>query len=108
MYKDRGTIKWTAMMLPEHVRELREWRYEVDEKPPSALESWQQDELNEKISLAFEQQSEISLFLYEGSWIEERGIIQQLDAQQKLVFLADDLIVKRLPIYMVYRVTFHD
>lgn len=24
MIKDRGTIKWTAMMLPEHVQHLKE------------------------------------------------------------------------------------
>ncbi|MFX3674835.1 MAG: YolD-like family protein [Paenisporosarcina sp.] len=28
MLRDRGRIKWTAMMLPEHVRLLREWQEE--------------------------------------------------------------------------------
>ncbi len=26
MIRDRGNIKWTAMMLPEHVKLLREWQ----------------------------------------------------------------------------------
>lgn len=26
--KDRGRIKWTAMMLPEHIKELRAWQNE--------------------------------------------------------------------------------
>jgi hypothetical protein len=28
MIRDRGKIKWTAMMLPEHVKMLREWAEE--------------------------------------------------------------------------------
>jgi hypothetical protein len=27
MLKDRGSIKWTTLMLPEHVKALREWDY---------------------------------------------------------------------------------
>jgi len=28
--KERGKIKWTAMMLPEHVAQLREWQADHD------------------------------------------------------------------------------
>jgi YolD-like protein. len=28
MIRDRGRIKWSAMMLPEHVKMLREWAEE--------------------------------------------------------------------------------
>lgn len=28
MLRDRGRIKWTAMMLPEHVKMLRVWQQE--------------------------------------------------------------------------------
>lgn len=108
MYKDRGTIKWTAMMLPEHVKELREWRHEVEDKRPNPLEEWELEELNEKLILAFEQQLTISVFTFEGQWHEEIGIIHKVDYERKLVFLDDSLIVKKIPIHLVYRVTFHD
>lgn len=108
MYKDRGTIKWTAMMLPEHVQELKNWRHEPEEKPPSALEEWQLEELDEKLNFAFAGQKNISLFIFEGRWSEEKGIIQQVDAQRKLVWLADELIVRHIPMSLIYRVVFHD
>ena len=46
MLRDRGRIKWTAMMLPEHVRLLREWQEEdalPDRKEPDEqqMEEWQ-------------------------------------------------------------------
>ncbi|TFI48759.1 YolD-like family protein, partial [Diaphorobacter sp. DS2] len=28
MIRDRGRIKWTSMMLPEHVKLLRDWAKE--------------------------------------------------------------------------------
>lgn len=108
MYKDRGTIKWTAMMLPEHVQQLRKWRKEVEDKKPEKLQPWQLEEMNNKIVYAFEQQQQISLFLYESSWSEERGYIEKLDNQNKMVFFDDGLIVKRIPIHLIYRVQFHD
>jgi len=35
MIRDRGNIKWTAMMLSEHVTELRRWQDEdhYEERP---------------------------------------------------------------------------
>jgi len=46
MLRDRGRIKWTAMMLPEHVRLLREWQKEdglPNRKEPDEqqLEEWE-------------------------------------------------------------------
>lgn len=108
MYKDRGTIKWTALMLPEHVQQLRKWRNDAEEREPEALESWQLEELNDKISLAFDSQKKVSIFLYDSHWIEETGIISKFDFQNRMVFLDDELIIKRLPMYLIYRVIFHD
>ncbi|MFC4411210.1 YolD-like family protein [Chungangia koreensis] len=46
MLRDRGSKKWTAMMLPEHLRLLREWQDEdaiPDRKEPDEqqLEEWE-------------------------------------------------------------------
>jgi len=45
MIRDRGNIKWTAMMLPEHLKLLREWqeeegRREPFEPDPQQMEEW--------------------------------------------------------------------
>ncbi|TMW73704.1 YolD-like family protein [Alteribacter natronophilus] len=45
MVHDRGTIKWTSMMLPEHVEKLKELEKrnsgpEEKEADPQAIEEW--------------------------------------------------------------------
>lgn len=49
MLRDRGTIKWTAMMLPEHVKLLRDWVREdfFQEKPE--LDEQKLEQLNEQL-----------------------------------------------------------
>lgn len=65
MNKDRGTIKWNAMMLPEHVKLLREWQSEdmLVEKPE--LDEWALQEMSEQLATAYEQQLEIELKIWE-------------------------------------------
>ena len=38
MIRDRGTIKWTAMMLPEHVQKIKQWKREAYAEAPRARE----------------------------------------------------------------------
>ena len=45
MLRDRGNIKWTALMLPEHIERLRAWQAEDDlqirkEPDEQQLEEW--------------------------------------------------------------------
>ncbi|WP_067727684.1 YolD-like family protein [Oceanobacillus damuensis] len=49
---DRGSIKWTAMMMPEHIQLLNDmWkRKEYKEKP--VLDEQQLEEINRKLHMA--------------------------------------------------------
>lgn len=49
MIKDRGNIKWTAMMLPEHVELLREWKKEDEYKIRPEIDEQRLEEMNEII-----------------------------------------------------------
>lgn len=64
MNKDRGTIKWNAMMLPEHVKLLREWQQEdtYDVKP--IVDEWTLHHINEQIQLAWERHCLIELTIW--------------------------------------------
>ena len=44
MIKDRGTIKWTSLMLPEHVKTLRDWAAEdkLEKKPELDEQAFEQ------------------------------------------------------------------
>ncbi|VEI05589.1 YolD-like family protein [Kurthia zopfii] len=108
MYKDRGTMKWTAMMLPEHVAQLRDWRQANDIAAPQPLEPWQLDELNDEISAAYESKKPITLHVYESGWTEIHGYITALNATQKEVLIDDELITKAIPVRKIHHVTTDD
>jgi hypothetical protein len=52
--RDRGNIKWTAMMLPEHVAMLRELKASQNNKQKPIIDEQQFEEMNEVIRLAIE------------------------------------------------------
>ncbi|WP_053220402.1 YolD-like family protein [Virgibacillus senegalensis] len=69
-HQDRGTIKWTSLMLPEHVEMLNQW-YEAEkdvEKP--LLSSDKLEEMQRTITQAIEYKQKVSLFFYEAQRIE--------------------------------------
>ncbi|WP_243290152.1 YolD-like family protein [Bacillus sp. FJAT-47783] len=64
MIRDRGTIKWTAMMLPEHVKILRDWMKEdgYEEKPE--LDEQKLEQFNELIYQSLKQRCELQFTYY--------------------------------------------
>ena len=54
MIRDRGRIKWTSMMLPEHVKMLREWAEEDSWTEKKQLDEQKLEILNETAAEAME------------------------------------------------------
>ena len=54
MNRDRGNIKWNALMLPEHVKLLREWKAEDSKTEKPELTQWQLEEINNELQWAYE------------------------------------------------------
>lgn len=81
MIKDRGTIKWTAMMLPEHVQEIR-GIWEQDKKVPERIVDEQQLELvNLTIERALIENILVSIIFYENDSYKKRtGHIKKVDS----------------------------
>jgi hypothetical protein len=65
MIRDRGNIKWTSMMLPEHVKILRELEVEQGYKTKPAVDEQQLEHFNEIIGLAMEENRELAFTYYE-------------------------------------------
>lgn len=85
--QDRGALKWTALMLPEHVRMLREWHEEDNRVPKPELEEFDLQQIEEEIDLAFKRKCEVLM----KSWkdykiIEHRGKIEQIELDARQVF----------------------
>lgn len=51
--RDRGQIKWTAMMLPEHIAQLRSWQAEDELDPEPELNEDDMQLLQEELEIAF-------------------------------------------------------
>jgi hypothetical protein len=54
MIRDRGRIKWTSMMLPEHVKLLRDWVKEDHYEGRREMDEQQLELLNETLAEAIE------------------------------------------------------
>jgi len=64
MIRDRGSIKWTAMMLPEHVKLLREWAEEDSYEQKPELDEQQMEEMNHLLCHALEVNQELVITYY--------------------------------------------
>jgi len=98
MNKDRGTIKWTSLMLPEHVQRLRAWENELNDTPPKEKADWELEALHETIQRAYELKMPITFTLYQqNKWQTLTGFITTIDVLKKLLLLETDMTVKAIP-----------
>ncbi|BCB04625.1 YolD-like family protein [Bacillus sp. KH172YL63] len=61
MIRDRGRIKWTSMMLPEHVKLLRDWAKEDTHEKKVELDEQELDRMNEVVAEAMEFGKQVSI-----------------------------------------------
>lgn len=65
MLRDRGRMKWTSMMLPEHVGMLREWEKEESHEAKRILDEQQLEEMNEVMAEAMAEGKDVVISYYE-------------------------------------------
>jgi YolD-like protein len=64
MIRDRGRIKWTSMMLPEHVKMLRDWTREDENEKEKEMDEQQLEVMNEIILEAMELNQQVAITHY--------------------------------------------
>lgn len=90
MIRDRGSIKWTAMMLPEHVKLLRDWAEEDKYEQMPELDEQQIEIMNELLCEAMEMGRELIITHYEGKRHELLiGTVHHYDDLQKKLHVID-------------------
>lgn len=86
--KDRGSIKWTAMMLPEHVQLLRDEQAEDRSNVRPQLDEFDLEAIQDEIQIAFKSHSTIELRIWRNAaqifvgrvtLIDPRLLLLQLD-----------------------------
>jgi hypothetical protein len=95
--RDRGTKKWTAMMFPEHIVELRNWmdREHYTERPE--LNEWDLQVIQEELEVAYKRKCEVLIKIWKDGEIMLRGdIIVGIDLQSNCVLLDDPFGINRI------------
>ncbi|WP_397536971.1 YolD-like family protein [Rummeliibacillus pycnus] len=90
MIRDRGNIKWTAMMLPEHVQRLRTWQQETQQIAKPAFDEWTLQALEEELMQAYYGKKEVLLEVWHQRLSTQyRGVITKLKSEEKKICLYD-------------------
>ncbi|MFJ7666730.1 YolD-like family protein [Lysinibacillus sp. NPDC097195] len=109
MIRDRGTIKWTAMMLPEHVQKIKEWKQEVFAEAPRELAEWELEELQQTIEQAINQQLDVTLTIWEGAkYLQWTGTIQSLNYNVHELVLETITKTKHIPLQNIHGARLED
>lgn len=96
--QDRGTKKWTTMMLPEHKEQLKDmWRHE-DDQPRPYFDEQQLEEFNRIIFRAYQEKQLVSItycsadVYCEQNVRETTGNITEIHAQLQMIGIDDTKI----------------
>lgn len=109
MIRDRGTMKWTAMMLPEHLKLLKEWKQESYVELPRELAEWEQEELQQSIERALVQNKNIMLTIWEkANYLQWSGVIQAIDEENQELLLETMTNTKPIPLRQIYATRIED
>lgn len=97
MLKDRGNMKWTAMMLPEHLVEIKKWKEEQFHEKKRNLTEWELEEIEITIQRAFKMRQLVTLTLWDNNKLhDETGQITGTDTIKKELLLDTDMAIKRI------------
>lgn len=97
MLRDRGNMKWTAMMLPEHLVEIKKWKEEQFYDKKRELTEWELEEIEQTIQRACKMKKLVRLTLWEQNKLhDEVGRVTGTDAYKKELLLDTDFSIKRI------------
>ncbi|WP_066369673.1 YolD-like family protein [Neobacillus fumarioli] len=110
MIRDRGRIKWTAMMLPEHVKCLRDWVKEDQYEQPKEMDEQQLELMNKTVTQAMESGQDITITYYQNHRYEIIiGTIHHCDKTAQRLHVIDRFeAVHRIPLETIVDIRLTD
>ena len=107
--QDRGSKKWVAMMLPEHVAILRAYSEEIKKEPKPNLDEWDYDAIQHTLDAAIKSKADTIVKLWrDGKFIYNRGTIESADIQRRTIELEDPFTLMSLNLDEIVDVTIMD
>lgn len=105
----RGTKKWSAMMLPEHLVKIREWKKESHASTRKTLTDWELDDLQQTIDSAFTQQKIVTITVWQNTkYVQFTGTITTMHFETQQLILETITSVKRIPVQDIYSARIED
>ena len=96
--RDRGKIKWTALMLPEHISLLREWQKEDDYVMQPELTDFDLQDIQEQLESAMLRKCMTQIRTWkDGKVTGYLGTVEEIDVRNQLIKLQDPFEIERIP-----------
>ncbi|WBX81272.1 YolD-like family protein [Virgibacillus salarius] len=86
---DRGNIKWSSIMMPEHIEMLNNIWDEQDRKQKPIIDEQQQEDINLKLHMAVKNDLTVELkYFMNYDYYNAKGKITSIDRQNKYIKVA--------------------
>lgn len=103
--RDRGTKKWTAMMLPEHVELLRDWMDEDHWVEKPEFDEWEFELIQEELERGVKSKNIVRIETWnEGLVNAFQGMIIKQDFTSRSIYLQDPFNVECIKVDDIIRV----
>ncbi|MFS0882541.1 YolD-like family protein [Metabacillus niabensis] len=110
MIRDRGTMKWTAFMMPEHVKSLKDFDLGLNKVQKPELDDNQLEEINTIICEAMEYNKEVVFTYYDKGdiklYVGQIHFIDNIRNEIRLIDNHKDVFIIKFE--DVLRVDFHE
>lgn len=89
-YKDRGNKKWTAMMLIEHRKRLKELKDHEDDREKTILDDQEKAVINSRLRQALQSNLNVVIRYYEDKRFKTTaGKIDKIDINNRVIWIND-------------------
>jgi len=83
---DRGTIKWTSIMMPEHIKMLNDYWKTTEYKDKPTLDEQELEEIGMKLQMAIHDDLPVEVkYFKDHDYKVVVGKIEKLDNQNKIL-----------------------
>lgn len=97
--RDRGTKKWTAMMLPEHVAALKDWLDEDQYVEKPEFDDWELQLIQDEVEVAFKRKNVVLIRTWkEGKIKAFQGVIEKINLRTGHILLEDPFGTDRIQV----------
>ena len=106
---ERGSKKWVAIMLPEHVKRIREYEAEQKRIPRPILDEFDMQVMEETIEIACKRKSWVRLKIWRNGELHlHEGNLVSVDLHRRTISLDNSIGIKPYKLDEIVDVTILD